>query len=108
MKRKRYKTFQALMDDLDLMFKNAMVYNEDESEIFLDAQALKVEAHRLADIELKKSDDDPSLSDGREARPDGIIFNGEHWKIGDWVHIRNPNDMTKPIVAQINELWIDQ
>lgn len=27
---------------------------------------------------------------------------------GDWVHIRNPNDLAKPIVAQICRLWQDE
>lgn len=28
--------------------------------------------------------------------------------VGDWVHIRNPNDLRKPIVAQIYRLWQDE
>jgi chromatin structure-remodeling complex subunit RSC1/2 len=28
--------------------------------------------------------------------------------LGDWVHITNPNDMTKPIVAQIFRTWQDR
>lgn len=28
--------------------------------------------------------------------------------IGDWVHIRNPNDLSKPIVAQIYRMWSDK
>lgn len=28
--------------------------------------------------------------------------------LGDWVHIRNPNDPRKPIVAQIYRLWQDE
>lgn len=28
--------------------------------------------------------------------------------IGDWIHIKNPNDVTKPIIAQIYRTWRDQ
>jgi chromatin structure-remodeling complex subunit RSC1/2 len=28
--------------------------------------------------------------------------------VGDWVHIRNPNDLAKPIVAQIYRTWQDR
>ena len=28
--------------------------------------------------------------------------------LGDWVHIRNPNDLAKPIVAQIYRTWQDR
>ena len=35
------------------------------------------------------------------------MHNGELWKVGDWIHIQNPNDVTKPIVAQIYRTWQD-
>lgn len=39
--------------------------------------------------------------------PDGIHYNAELWKVGDWIHLQNPNDVTKPIVAQIYRTWQD-
>ena len=47
------------------------------------------------------------MEEGRLPLPNGILNNGELWKIGDWVHIQNANDVTKPIVAQIYRTWQD-
>lgn len=47
------------------------------------------------------------MEDGRLSLPNGILHNGELWKVGDWVHIQNPNDVTKPIVTQIYRTWQD-
>ena len=47
------------------------------------------------------------MEEGRLPLPDGIHYNGELWKVGDWVHLQNPNDVTKPIIAQIYRTWQD-
>ena len=105
-KRNHYRSVDHFMAHVDMMFNNAKEYNEDGSEIFEDASTLQAEAHKLAEIEKNKPDSDISLGDGRDARPEGIVHNGEHWKVGDWVHIQNANDVTKPIVAQIFKMWV--
>ena len=47
------------------------------------------------------------MEEGRLPLPNGITHNGELWKVGDWIHIQNANDVTKPIVAQIYRTWQD-
>ena len=47
------------------------------------------------------------MEEGRLPLPGGILDKGELWKVGDWIHIQNPNDVTKPIVAQIYRTWQD-
>ena len=106
-KRKKYQSLEHFMKDMELMFKNAMAYNEDESEIYKDAMDLLDEAHKLADAERSKPDTDFLMEDGRLPLPDGILHNNELWKVGDWIHLQNPNDVTKPIVAQIYRTWQD-
>jgi len=100
-KRKKYRNLEEFMADVNVMFNNAKQYNTDDSEIFQHAVALQVEAGRLYDIEKAKSDADFADDEGKIPIPDGILHNGELYKVGDWVHIRNPNDLTKPIPAQI-------
>lgn len=39
---RRYETTEQFMDDIDLMCKNAMHYNEDDSDVFRDALQIKV------------------------------------------------------------------
>lgn len=100
-KRKKYKNLEEFMADVNLMFNNAKQYNTDDSEIFQHAVTLQVEAGRLYDIEKAKSDADFADEEGKIPIPDGILHNGELYKVGDWVHIQNPNDLTKPVPAQI-------
>ncbi|RMZ88357.1 hypothetical protein DV736_g4405, partial [Chaetothyriales sp. CBS 134916] len=106
-KRKKYRTLDDLIKDFELMFKNAMAFNLESSEIYKDAVILLQEAKALAEAERARPDDEFALEDGRIPLPDGIEYKGEIWKVGDWIHIQNPNDVTKPIVAQIYRSWKD-
>ncbi|KAL8732176.1 MAG: hypothetical protein Q9166_002923 [cf. Caloplaca sp. 2 TL-2023] len=106
-KRKKYQSVDHFMRDIDTMFNNAKQYNQDESQIYKDAVILQKEAHDLADAEKSKPDAEYVMEEGRLPLPNGILHNGELWKVGDWIHIQNPNDVTKPIVAQIYRTWQD-
>jgi len=108
LKRKKYSSIDQFMKDVELMFENAKSYNEDGSTIYKDAVDLQKEARILAQAEREKPDSEYVMEDGRVPLPDGILHNGELWKVGDWVHIQNPNDLTKPIVGQIYRTWQDQ
>jgi len=100
-KRKKYRSVEEFMADVNLMFNNAKNYNTDESQIHKEAVALQVEAGRLYDVERAKPDETFVDEEGKIPMPNGILHNGELYKVGDWVHIQNPNDLTKPIPAQI-------
>lgn len=106
-KRKKYNSVDHFMRDLDLMFENAKAYNQSDSQIFKDAFDLQIESRKLAEQEKKKPDSEFLMEDGRFPLPDGILHRGELWKVGDWVHIQNQNDVSKPIVAQIYRTWQD-
>ncbi|KAF2663454.1 Bromodomain-containing protein [Microthyrium microscopicum] len=108
LKRKKYTSVDQFMRDVNLMFDNAKQYNQDESQIYKDAVELQQEGKSLAEAEKAKPDSDFTMEDGRIPMPEGILHNGEVWKVGDWVHIQNANDLTKPIVAQIYRTWRDQ
>lgn len=108
LKRKKYQSIEQFMKDVDLMFDNAKSYNQDNSVIYKDAVALQKETRQVAEEEKKKPDTDYVMEDGRLPMPNGILHRGELWKVGDWVHIQNANDITKPIVAQIYRTWQDQ
>jgi len=107
LKRKKYQSVEQFMKDVELMFENAKSYNTDDSQIYKDALHLQKEARVIAEEEKKKPDTDFVMEEGRIPMPNGILHNGELWKVGDWVHIQNANDLTKPIVAQIYRTWQD-
>ncbi|KAI5301943.1 hypothetical protein KEM56_001199, partial [Ascosphaera pollenicola] len=106
-KRKKYTSVERFLQDIDLMFSNARAYNAPESPIYKHATELQNEAHRLAEQENMKPDTDYLLEDGRLPLQNGILYKGEVWRVGDWVHIQNPNDVNKPIVGQIYRTWQD-
>ncbi|KAK5957702.1 hypothetical protein OHC33_000891 [Knufia fluminis] len=104
-KRKKYSSIEEFMKDVELMFKNAMHYNEDGSDIHRWAQELLEEARKTEAEETAKPDSEYlQAAEGRIPLPH-IIYKGDMWKVGDWIHIQNPNDITKPIVAQIYRTW---
>ncbi|KAI9707144.1 MAG: hypothetical protein M1836_000104 [Candelina mexicana] len=107
LKRKKYQSVDQFMKDMDIMFENAKKYNTDESQIYKDAVDLQTEARIIAEQEKKKPDSEYVMEDGRLPLPNGILHNGELWRVGDWVQIQNQNDLTKPIVAQIYRTWQD-
>ncbi|KAH8653335.1 hypothetical protein BX600DRAFT_470603 [Xylariales sp. PMI_506] len=106
-RRKKYQNLNDVLQDVELMFENAKEYNEEESQIYKDAVELQNHARLLIEEEKAKPDDQFADEEGR--RPVSEIYHkGEAWKIGDWVHIINPNDLTKPIVAQIYRTYLDK
>ena len=107
LKRKKYNSVDQFMVDVELMFENAKQYNEEDSQIYKDAVHLQKESRKVAKAEKEKPDTDFVMEEGRIPMPNGILHNGELWKVGDWVHIQNANDLTKPIVAQIYRTWQD-
>ena len=105
-KRKKYISVDQALKDLELMFDNAKSYNLESSQVYKDATHLQKQARDIAEQEKKKPDTDFVDEDGRLPLPE-ILHNGEIWKVGDWVHIVNENDISKPIVAQIYRTWQD-
>ncbi|KAL2194527.1 hypothetical protein P885DRAFT_42786 [Corynascus similis CBS 632.67] len=105
-KRKKYQSVDQALQDLERMFENAKQFNEEGSEVYQDAVELANQARILAEEEKAKPDEYFRDEDGKLPL-DGIDYRGEIWRVGDWVHIRNPNDLSKPIVAQIYRTWSD-
>ncbi|POR35458.1 Chromatin structure-remodeling complex subunit RSC1 [Tolypocladium paradoxum] len=106
-KRKKYQNVDQVLADIELMFENAKLYNEDDSDVYQAAVELQRQARTLAEQEKAKPDDDFRDEDGKLPLAE-IQYNGQTWRVGDWVHIRNPNDLAKPIVAQIFRTWQDR
>ncbi|KAI5851067.1 hypothetical protein GGS23DRAFT_601832 [Durotheca rogersii] len=106
-KRKKYHNVDQVLKDLELLFENAKQYNEEGSQVYKDAVELQSQARLLAEQEKAKPDNDFEDEDGRRPLLE-ITHRGEVWRVGDWVHIANPNDSTKPVVAQIYRTWEDR
>ncbi|KAG5982658.1 hypothetical protein E4U55_001568 [Claviceps digitariae] len=106
-KRKKYRNVDELQRDIELMLENAKVYNEDNSAVYGAALELQTQSRILLEQERAKPDEEFRDEDGKLALPE-VQHDGQIWRVGDWVHIRNPNDLAKPIVAQIFRIWQDR
>lgn len=104
-KRKKYSSIEEFMKDVQLMFTNAMTFNEDGSDIHKWAQELLEEARRAEAEESAKPDTEYMQAAEGRIPLEHITYKDDTWKIGDWIHVQNPNDITKPIVAQIYRTW---
>ena len=82
-KRKKYQDVEQLMADMDLMFENAMMYNEEGSSVYEDAVELQKVTRALAEQEKSKSDEEFRDEDGRLPLA-SIEHRGEHWKVGKY------------------------
>lgn len=105
-KRKKYQSIDQALKDLELMFQNAKSYNLETSQVYKDAVELQHEARLITELEKRRPDSDFVDEDGRYPVPE-IFHRGEIWKVGDWIHLNNLNDVTKPIIAQIYRTWKD-
>jgi chromatin structure-remodeling complex subunit RSC1/2 len=80
-KRKKYRNVDEVLADLELMFENAKIYNEEGSELYEDAVELQKQARILAEQEKAKPDDQFRDEDGKLPLA-GIDYRGEIWRVG--------------------------
>lgn len=104
-KTRKYKDFQSFQNDFNLMLTNYRLYHRAEPHYMKRAAMLEKKFNMLARHELSKPDRD-YMPEGELRYPlDELVLKGVSYKIGDWVLLENPNDATKPTVAQIFRLW---
>lgn len=121
--RKRYKrkeyNMSTFLDDLRRVFRNAQTYNEDSSQLYRDATSILKALEPIIEGELKKADDSflnidiheriasTPLEKQKLAKKgvDAVLKDGESYRVGDWLYVRNLNDAKKPIIAQIFRTW---
>lgn len=108
-KRGRYASVEAFVADVDLLLNNAKQYYAEGSGPFKDATQLQAALASLTGTEAKTGQE-PSGTANPNAKftrvpIDHIEHMGGVYRVGDWVHIRNPNDESKPIIGQIFRIW---
>ncbi|KAK9463324.1 uncharacterized protein V1516DRAFT_667456 [Lipomyces oligophaga] len=109
-KRREYPAVDEFLRDLQLMFKNAKDFNDPSSLIYRSTATLEKHVFNVAEEEIMKPDSAYQTAHthsvyGQRIRLDGIDYNGETYRVGDWVHILNRNDASRPIVGQIFRTW---
>ncbi|KAF3934273.1 hypothetical protein ABW19_dt0202538 [Dactylella cylindrospora] len=107
-KRREYQSVESFMEDVNIMFDNAMKYYDQSTDIYRAAVFLKEEARKLFEIEMAKDDSeymDETSKHFNRIPVDYIDHNGDRFRVGDWVHLRNPNPGQKSTVGQIFRTW---
>ncbi|KAG0250955.1 hypothetical protein BG011_007954, partial [Mortierella polycephala] len=102
-----YKTLESFEEDFDLMFENAKQYNAEGSDVYLDAEDLQ----QLFWKEIGK--DGRGQAKHKNTRKHAkeltqVEQNGETYRVGDFVHLKNDSDPSKPIIALIFSIWEDE
>lgn len=104
-KQRKYKDFQAFQQDFKLVITNYQLYHRTQPLELRRAAELERRFNELAQHELSRPDED-FMADGELKYPlDRVVVNEKTYKIGDWILLQNPNDESKPTVAQIFRLW---
>lgn len=80
-KRKKYDSVDRVLIDMEIMFENAKLYNEDDSPIFKAAAELQKQARALAEEEKARPDEDFRDENGKLPLSE-IEYNGEKWTVG--------------------------
>ena len=126
-KRKKYKSVDEVLEDVETMFVNAKKVNTKGSEIYENAAELHKQARIIAEQEKNKPDEDFRDEHGKLPLAE-VEHKGEKWRVGklhqdvaaitcflltklivgDWIHLANPNDPSKPTVAQVCRMWRDK
>lgn len=104
-KQRKYKDFQKFQEDVMLMLNNYRMYHRTQPTELRRAADFETLFNAHCQHELSRPDID-FMTDGELKYPlETVEVNGKSYKIGDWILLRNPNDETKPTVAQIFRLW---
>ncbi|KAG0661827.1 hypothetical protein C6P45_001257 [Maudiozyma exigua] len=100
-----YPDFVSFQNDFRSMLSNYRVFYGNDHEVNEFAGRIEKLFVSLCKNELSRPDK-YFLSDGVMRYPvDFVEVNNIKYEIGDWVLLKNPNDATKPIVAEIFKLW---
>ncbi|WBW70737.1 RSC complex bromodomain subunit Rsc1 [Schizosaccharomyces osmophilus] len=109
----QYSSLDEFISDFNLMFNNAKSFNDSSSQVFRDADFLQKYLADVIQMELGRLDVDGGPYDvdsHTSQRHDkqfqtSIFYEGTPLSIGDWILLKNPSDLNKPVVAQIFKIW---
>ncbi|KAF9950132.1 hypothetical protein BGZ72_008157 [Mortierella alpina] len=106
--RDAYPTLEAFEKDVNLMFENAKLYNAEGSDVYLDAEELQ----HLFWKTIGKNGRGRQTKGKRARKHDKelseVVHKGETYKVGDFVHIQNDGEPSKPTIGLIFSLWEDE
>lgn len=104
-KGRKYKDFNSFHDDVMLMVSNFKMSHSNDVLALSKLELFEMVYKEAAQNELARPDRD-FIPEGEFRYPiEDAVYNNIRYKIGDWVHILNPNEGAKPIIGQIFKIW---
>ncbi|KAG0680703.1 hypothetical protein C6P40_004707 [Pichia californica] len=105
-KQRYYKTVDSYISDVFKLIQNNRAYFVNDDFIKNNLNILEANISRLYQIEMSKPDVEYMSGQLTSRLPlSQVVFNGKTYKVGSWILVNNPNDPTRPTVAQIFRLW---
>ncbi|KAI9143118.1 hypothetical protein BKA69DRAFT_1037237 [Paraphysoderma sedebokerense] len=101
LKKKVYNKTSEFVNDVNLVFENAMEYNEPQSLIYQDA----VKLQKLFENNLGSASK-PSLTTGSLSE-EKLPYGNVTYSIGDYVYIQNEHPKSPPHIVLIEKLYMD-
>ncbi|KAG0254129.1 hypothetical protein BGZ95_006125, partial [Linnemannia exigua] len=102
-----YPTLESFEKDVNQMFDNAKQYNAEGSDVYLDAEELQQLFWKSIGKNGRGRQSKGKRPRKHENELQEVFHNGDVFKVGDFVHIRNESDPSKPIIGLIFGLWVD-
>ncbi|KAF9432181.1 hypothetical protein BGZ76_011152, partial [Entomortierella beljakovae] len=106
--RGEYATSDSFERDMNRMFENAKQYNAERSGVYLDAEELQ----HLFWKTIGKNGRGRMTKGMRARKHDNelpeVVHNGETFCVGDFVHLQNDIDPSKPTIGLIFSIWQDE
>ncbi|KAK3837328.1 MAG: Bromodomain-containing protein [Linnemannia gamsii] len=102
-----YPTLEGFEKDVNQMFDNAKQYNAEGSDVYLDAEELQQLFWKSIGKNGRGRQSKGKRPRKHENELQEVFHNGDVYKVGDFVHIRNESDPSKPIIGLIFGLWVD-
>ncbi|KAF9391178.1 hypothetical protein CPB97_007298 [Podila verticillata] len=107
---REYKSLQDFENDFDLMFANAKQYNTEGSGVYLDAEELQELFWKTIGKENVKPVRRPNSASSsnplkRQKDQSSFTYQGETYRIGDFVHLRSGQESSDIVVGLIVGLW---
>ncbi|KAF9581421.1 hypothetical protein BGW38_001576, partial [Lunasporangiospora selenospora] len=103
-----YTTSESFEDDVNRMFDNAKQYNAEGSVVYMDALELQRLFYKETGRKMKGRPQKYNIMRQHIREFDKIDHRGETYNIGDFVHIRNLIEPSKPTVGLIFGIWEDE
>ncbi|KAI8897607.1 Bromodomain-containing protein [Globomyces pollinis-pini] len=103
---RKYTDMLDFENDLNQVIENAKLYYTPDTQEYKDAlQILNVFTECMMEQEVKLNETQPPSDSNVGIQLDTLIINNETYTVGDFVYITNPNELAKPTIGNIFNIF---